>query len=77
MLGWATVMPLDGPKSVVQSRWDAKVLGDFIPTTWSIARARGLRGLYAGLGPALIRAFPANAALFVGYEGTRGLLEVK
>jgi hypothetical protein len=44
------------------------VLGSYIPELLRIARERGIVGLYSGLGPTLIRAFPANAALFLGVE---------
>lgn len=39
-----------------------------------IVRQYGIRGLFAGVEVAIIRAFPANAALFVGYEWSRGLM---
>jgi Mitochondrial carrier protein len=44
------------------------VIGSYIPELLRIARERGIIGLYSGLGPTLIRAFPANAALFLGVE---------
>jgi hypothetical protein len=44
------------------------VIGSYIPELLRIARERGIVGLYSGLGPTLIRAFPANAALFLGVE---------
>lgn len=68
MLGWTVAMPFDVPKTNVQSRYDTKVLGSYIPELARIARERGIAGLYSGLGPTLIRAFPANAALFLGVE---------
>jgi hypothetical protein len=68
MLGWTVAMPFDVPKTNVQSRYDTKVLGSYIPELTKIARERGIAGLYSGLGPTLIRAFPANAALFLGVE---------
>ena len=71
-LSWLTVIPFDGAKSVVQASWSSGVAGSFAPAFRRIASERGARGLYAGIGPALVRAFPANAALFVGYEATRG-----
>jgi solute carrier family 25 (mitochondrial ornithine transporter) member 2/15 len=73
MMGWTVAMPFDVPKTNVQSRYDTRVVGSYIPELLKIARTRGVRGLYSGLGPTLVRAFPANAALFLGVEmGKRG-----
>jgi hypothetical protein len=68
MFGWTVAMPFDVPKTNVQSRYDTKVFGSYIPELIRIARQRGIGGLYSGLGPTLVRAFPANAALFLGVE---------
>ncbi|CAB9528013.1 Mitochondrial carnitine/acylcarnitine carrier [Seminavis robusta] len=68
MLGWVVAMPFDVPKTNLQSRYDTKVVGSYFPELARIARERGVQGLYAGLGPVLLRAFPANAALFLGVE---------
>ena len=64
-----------GYLQVVQASWDARVVGDFPHAARSVFAARGVRGLYAGVWPAMLRAFPANAALFVGYEATRGAIK--
>jgi len=68
MLGWVVAMPFDVPKTNVQARYDTKIVGSYFPELIRIARARGVIGLYGGLGPTLLRAFPANAALFLGVE---------
>jgi hypothetical protein len=68
MMGWALAMPFDVPKTNIQARYDTKVVGSYFPELFRIARERGVTGLYGGLGPTLIRAFPANAALFLGVE---------
>lgn len=52
----------------VQASYETKVVGSYVPELIRIARQRGISGLYAGLGPTLVRAFPANAALFLGVE---------
>jgi Mitochondrial carrier protein len=52
----------------VQSRYDTRVVGSYIPELMKIARERGIGGLYSGLLPTIVRAFPANAALFLGVE---------
>lgn len=43
-------------------------MGSYFPEMARILKERGVRGLYNGLGPTLVRAFPANAALFLGVE---------
>ena len=68
MGGWLFAMPFDVPKTNVQSRYDTNVIGSYIPEFVKIANQRGIGGLYMGLGPTLVRAFPANAALFLGVE---------
>jgi hypothetical protein len=39
-----------------------------------VYRHGGMRGLYAGLLPTLLRAAPSNAVIFLGYEWTAQLL---
>jgi hypothetical protein len=68
MLGWTVAMPFDVPKTNIQSKWDTKVVGSYFPEMARIVQERGILGLYNGLGPTLVRAFPANAALFLGVE---------
>ena len=43
-------------------------MGSYIPEMIKIGKERGILGFYSGLGPTLVRAFPANAALFLGVE---------
>ena len=68
MFGWTVAMPFDVPKTNVQSRYDCKIIGSYFPEMVKIIKERGILGLYNGLGPTLVRAFPANAALFLGVE---------
>ena len=68
MMGWTLAMPVDVPKTVVQASYESKVVGSYAPAVMKVARERGIAGFYGGLGPTLIRAFPANAALFLGVE---------
>jgi len=75
MGGWLFAMPFDVPKTNVQSRYDTKVFGSYFPELIKIAQQRGVGGLYAGLGPTLIRAFPANAALFLGVESGKKVFD--
>jgi len=75
MMGWTVAMPFDVPKTNVQSKWDTKVFGSYIPEFINIARTRGIGGFYHGLGPTLVRAFPANAALFLGVEMSKSAFD--
>ena len=75
MLGWTMAMPFDVPKTNIQARYDTKVVGSYFPELLKIGRERGISGLYSGLGPTLIRAFPANAALFLGVETGKKLFD--
>ena len=68
-------MPFDVPKTNVQARYDTKVFGSYFPELITIVRQRGIVGLYSGLLPTLVRAFPANAALFLGVESSKNLFD--
>eukprot|EP00751_Fragilariopsis_kerguelensis_P003330 CAMPEP_0170816214 /NCGR_PEP_ID=MMETSP0733-20121128/39077_1 /TAXON_ID=186038 /ORGANISM="Fragilariopsis kerguelensis, Strain L26-C5" /LENGTH=205 /DNA_ID=CAMNT_0011175233 /DNA_START=1 /DNA_END=618 /DNA_ORIENTATION=+ len=77
MGGWLCSMPFDVPKTNIQSRYchNPKVVGSFLPEFRKIAKTRGMRGLYAGLQPTLLRAFPANGALYLGVESGKKLFD--
>lgn len=64
---WAVAIPADVLKSRQQSAPDGtyKNLMDVLVKT---VRADGVPALFKGLGPAMLRAFPANAACFLGVE---------
>lgn len=73
---WIAIFPADVIKSRIQilTQGSDKVPG-FFETMFQIVRNEGPRALYKGLGPTLVRCFPACGALFVAYEGTQKLLE--
>ena len=75
MVSWFFAMPTDVPKTNVQSRDSSKIIGSYLPEFARIARERGLAGFYSGLVPTLVRAFPANAALFLGVETGKKLFD--
>ena len=76
MIGWFVAMPFDVPKTILQSDPKGKVLGGYFPIMADVARKRGvINGLFAGLGPTMVRAFPSNAALFLGVEWTKKLFD--
>ncbi|CAH8532569.1 unnamed protein product [Schistosoma mattheei] len=65
---WVAIFPFDVVKSRMQ-------IGHHTVTSSSIAhgnkRNEGIRSLYRGLGPTLLRTFPATGALFLAVEWTR------
>ncbi len=46
----------------------------WIATARSVYNSSGMIGFFTGIEVALVRAFPANAALFVAYEMSRSFL---
>ena len=65
-------MPIDSVKSIVQTQEKQLTTRQVIR---SILARGGVGALYTGVGVAIIRAFPANAALFLGYEYSRKLMD--
>lgn len=61
-------MPPDVIKSRLQSAPTGKYPGGGMQVFKELMAKEGVAGLFKGLGPAMIRAFPANAACFMGYE---------
>uniref|UniRef100_A0A3P9JZJ4 Si:dkey-150i13.2 n=1 Tax=Oryzias latipes TaxID=8090 RepID=A0A3P9JZJ4_ORYLA len=67
VLNWTVALPPDVLKSNFQTAPDGRYSG-----LWDILRTllheEGPRGLYKGFSAVLLRAFPANAACFLGFE---------
>ncbi|CAE7883848.1 Slc25a20, partial [Symbiodinium sp. KB8] len=73
---WTVVFPADTVKSRMQT---AAVSGGAtadgaLAALQAVLREGGTRALYRGWGAAVLRAFPANGALFLGVEATGRLL---
>ncbi|GAB4822826.1 hypothetical protein N2152v2_009872 [Parachlorella kessleri] len=69
MAMWATVLPIDVAKTRIQTAWPGTPLDVGVARQLQLLYAEGgLRSLYAGLSPTLIRAFPANAAQWLAWE---------
>jgi len=64
-IGWAVIFPIDVVKSRLQTTTKPETM---LSVARSIYAAEGLMAFYRGCSAALLRAFPANAGLFFGYE---------
>lgn len=72
VVGWAVEIPADNIKNRYQVCLGQKPL---ISVVKQVVGKGGFGQLYRGAGVILLRAFPANAATFIGYEWTiRGLV---
>jgi len=71
---WSIAIPPDVLKSRLQSAPTGTYSGILDCARKTIA-ADGVAALWKGFGPAMARAFPANAATFVGVEMSRKLLD--
>ncbi|KAJ2919312.1 hypothetical protein MD484_g1155, partial [Candolleomyces efflorescens] len=71
---WAIAIPPDVLKSRIQSAAPGTYSGILDCARKTIAQD-GVAALWKGFGPAMARAFPANAATFLGVEASRKLLD--
>ncbi|KAI4282909.1 MAG: hypothetical protein L6R38_002574 [Xanthoria sp. 2 TBL-2021] len=62
---WIPVFPIDTVKSRLQSADGRPTIGGTISGLW---RSGGFKAFFPGIGPAMARAVPANAATFLGVE---------
>ncbi|KAJ1731665.1 carnitine transporter [Coemansia sp. Benny D160-2] len=67
MANWAVAIPPDVLKSRLQTAPEGKYSG-VRQVFVEMMRTEGAGALFRGMGPALLRAFPANAACFLGVE---------
>lgn len=73
---WLVALPFDVIKSRIQV--DTAVGGarrSILGVGRELIAKEGVRGLYKGAAPALLRAFPANAACFMGMELSKAALD--
>ncbi|NP_001279827.1 mitochondrial ornithine transporter 1 isoform X1 [Callorhinchus milii] len=68
---WIAVYPIDCVKSRIQVLSMAGENAGFFNTFRHILKNEGIRAIYSGLTPTMLRAFPANGALFLAYELSR------
>ncbi|KAJ2772499.1 carnitine transporter [Coemansia nantahalensis] len=67
MANWAVAIPPDVLKSRLQTAPDGRYSG-VRQVFVEMMRTEGAGALFRGIGPAMLRAFPANAACFLGVE---------
>lgn len=68
---WTGVFPVDTIKSVQQSSSTSISISQAMSKIYT---KNGFKGFFPGIGPALARSFPLNAATFLGVELTKDLL---
>uniref|UniRef100_A0A1B6EGU3 Congested-like trachea protein n=2 Tax=Clastoptera arizonana TaxID=38151 RepID=A0A1B6EGU3_9HEMI len=68
ILYWLVGMPADVLKSRLQTASEGTYPGGLKDVFIKLRREEGLKGLYRGFVPVMLRAFPANAACFCGFE---------
>jgi len=71
---WSIAIPPDVIKSRIQSAPHGTYSGFTDCIRKTIAKD-GVKALWKGFGPAMARAFPANAATFLGVEASRNLMD--
>jgi len=67
LANWFVALPIDIAKSRFQTAPEGKYRG-LRDVYVELLRAEGIAALYKGFVPVVLRAFPANAACFLGYE---------
>jgi len=72
---WAIAIPPDVIKSRYQSAPEGTYSG-ILDVVRQLLKNEGPAAFFKGLGPAMIRAFPANAVCFMGVEVSRKLLDM-
>ena len=73
MACWGVCIPPDTLKSRYQTAPDGKYTS-IINVFRTLIKEEGVGGLFTGFRPAMIRAFPANAACFLGMEFSKKAL---
>ncbi|CAH1964490.1 unnamed protein product [Acanthoscelides obtectus] len=72
---WAVGMPPDVLKSRLQTAPEGTYKNGIRDVFTQLMKNEGASALYKGITPVLIRAFPANAACFVGFELCKQFLD--
>lgn len=73
IFNWVVAIPPDVLKSRYQTAPEGKYSG-LVDVYRHLMKEEGPSALFKGVGPAMLRAFPANAACFLGVEVSRKFL---
>jgi solute carrier family 25 carnitine/acylcarnitine transporter 20/29 len=73
---WIVAVPADVLKSRYQMAADGRYPGGLRQVASELIASEGIGALYKGLGPAMLRAFPANAACFLGVETSKKVMDM-
>lgn len=68
ILNWMVAIPADVLKSRLQTAPEGSYPNGVRDVFKQLIKEEGIKGLYKGATPVFLRAFPANAACFCGYE---------
>jgi solute carrier family 25 carnitine/acylcarnitine transporter 20/29 len=71
---WSFALPLDAVKTRVQANIGKDSIS-MAGAAKALYAEGGIGAFYRGIGPALLRAFPANAACFAAKESAQKLLD--
>lgn len=76
VMNWLVAVPPDVLKSRYQTAPEGTYPGGIRQIAGELIAKEGLASLYKGITPAMARAFPANAACFLGMETSRKFLDM-
>lgn len=76
MSNWCVAVPADVLKSRYQTAPADRYPGGFRQVASELIAKEGILSLYKGIAPALVRAFPANAACFLGVETSKKAMDM-
>lgn len=74
ILNWCMALPVDTLKTRLQVAEEGRYKHGIRSVAREVLATEGVGALYRGAGAVFLRAFPANAACFLGYETTLKLL---
>ena len=72
---WVVALPFDVIKSRIQANTAAGKTQSMVTVARQLMAEGGVGALFKGVGPAMLRAFPANAACFSGMELSKAVLD--